>query len=605
MKGTTALKTLMSRAGRAFAAAFALGLLASFAAPPARGDDGWTIAAFDVDAAIGADAGLDVVETVDADFEVPKHGILREIPIRYAVGVHQYSLRFRLLGVDDGEGRSYPTSVSYESNLVRIRIGSPDYEVQGRNRYRIRYHVQRAVLWEGNQAWADGGRAVLRWNATGTEWQVPIAQSKVTVHLPRDLDDSQVSYDAWVGRFGVSGRDFRKRRVDARTIEYETGRLAAREGITVEVTMPADAVARPGPARRLGWWLMDNFPYVVFPITAALCFLTWFARGRDLAGMGTIVVGYEPPDGLTPAEVGTLVDEQVDMKDVSATIIDLAVRGYLRIEDVPRSGWFSSGADTRFVKIREPKGLKMFEKMLFDRIFRDGDQVLLSDLREKFYPVLPVVTNYLYEILTRDRYFDGNPQSVRTGFLVGGLVAVAAAVGLTAVIQLVILSRIFVFPVIVALILSALTVVATSRYMSRKTRKGRIAWEKIAGLEEYIRRAEVDDIREQERQGIFERLLPYAIIFGLSDRWGKAFADLYRQPPDWYRPADPGNFSTWVLVNDMDRSMWSMNRTFPTQPRSTGGGSSGRGAGYNWSSGGFGGGGSSGGGFGGGGGSSW
>ena len=86
--------------------------------------------------------------------------------------------------------------------------------------------------------------------------------------------------------------------------------------------------------------------------------------------------------------------------------------------------------------------------------------------------------------------------------------------------------------------------------MPRKTRKGRIAWEKISGLEEYIRRAEVDDIQEQERQGVFERLLPYAIVFGLSERWGKAFEDLYRQPPDWYQPAHGGDFTTWMLVND-------------------------------------------------------
>ena len=113
----------------------------------------------------------------------------------------------------------------------------------------------------------------------------------------------------------------------------------------------------------------------------------------------------------------------------------------------------------------------------------------------------------------------------------------------------------------VAAALSAVAVVLTSRYMSRKTRKGRIAWERIAGLEEYIRRAEVDDIKDQERRGVFERLLPYAIVFGLSDRWGKAFADLYRRPPDWYQPAHGDGFSTWVLINDLDRSMWMMNRT--------------------------------------------
>lgn len=577
--------------------------------PPAAmalGDDGWAISNFDVDVTIRPDAGLDVVETVDADFAIPKHGILREIPVRYAVGMHQYALRFRLQGVDDGRDSQWPASVSYESNLVKIRIGDPDRVVRGRQRYRIRYHVQRAVLWEGNQAWADGGRAVLRWNATGTEWQVPIDHSRVTVHLPRDLDDARLSYDAWVGRYGAVGRDFRKRRVDARTIEYETGPLRAREGITVEVVMPADAAAQPGFGRKLGWWLVDNFPYAVFPITAALCFLAWLAKGRDHPGLGTIVVGYEPPDSLTPAEVGTLVDERVDLKDISASIIDLAVRGYLRIEAQERGGWFSSGTDYRFVKLRGPQGLRPFERLLFNRVFQgDADSVLLSDLQEKFYPILPIVKDELYGTLSRAKYFDGNPETVRTGFLAVGLVLVATATALAAVVQIALIDRVFLAPVVIAGALSAAAVVATSRYMSRKTRKGRIAWEKIAGLEEYIRRAEVDDLRDQERRGVFERLLPYAIIFGLSDRWGKAFADLYRQPPDWYRPAAGDDFSTWVLINDMDRSMWMMNRTFPTQPRAQVSTGSGRGAGYSWSSGGFGGGGSSGGGFGGGGGSSW
>jgi hypothetical protein len=152
--------------------------------------------------------------------------------------------------------------------------------------------------------------------------------------------------------------------------------------------------------------------------------------------------------------------------------------------------------------------------------------------------------------------------------------------------------------------LSAALVVITSRVMPRKTQKGRIAWEQITGLEEYIRRAEVDDIEAQDRRGIFERLLPYAIIFGLSKRWAKAFADLYTQPPDWYQPADASNYSTWQLMNDVERSVGTMNRTFPSMPRSTGSDGP-TGQGYSWSSGGFSGGGSVGGGFGGGGGGSW
>ena len=139
--------------------------------------------------------------------------------------------------------------------------------------------------------------------------------------------------------------------------------------------------------------------------------------------------------------------------------------------------------------------------------------------------------------------------------------------------------------------------------MPRRTRKGRVAWERIRGLEEYIRRAEIDDIKAQDRQGVFERLLPVAICLNLSDRWAHAFKGLYVQPPDWYETSDPDNFSMNHFVGSVNNSVGSMNTILPSQPRTESGGSS------DWSSGGFGGdssgGGSSGGGFGGGGSSSW
>jgi uncharacterized membrane protein YgcG len=578
--------------------------LGSLSLTPCRADSGWTIRNFDVDLVIEPDAGLEVTETIDADFAVPKHGILREMPVRYEVGMHMYDLRVRLRGVDNGEGSEYQTSVTHEDNLMKIRIGSPDFTVRGRQRYKIRYHVERAILWQGNHAWEQGNYAILRWNATGTEWQVPIEASKVTVHLPREFNDLELVSDAWTGYYGARGKDFKKRMVDARTLEFTTGRLNPREGISVEISMPADAVAKPGWWKEFTWWLTDNFPYFVFPATLAFCFLSWFLRGRDVPGTGTIVVNYESPDALSPAEVGTLIDEKVDLRDISATIIDLAVRGYLKIEEVGSSSWFSSGNDYQFVKLKGPDGLKNFERKLYDQVFKTGDTVVLSDLSEKFFPVLGQVRKDLYRGLSKESYFDGNPETVRGAFFGLGILLLLAVLGAACLIQFGLIGRVFFVPVVIAAVLSAITVLITSQVMPRKTRKGRVAWEKIAGLEEYIRRAEVDDIKEQERQGIFERLLPYAIIFGLSKRWGKAFENLYKEPPNWYQPSRPTDFSTWVLINDIDRSMYMMNRTFPTQPRVQVD-SGGRGSGYSWSSGGFGGGGSVGGGFGGGGGSSW
>jgi uncharacterized membrane protein YgcG len=588
-----------------------VGIVASgLASSPARSETGWSVRSFDVAIAVHPDAALDVTETIDADFDVPKHGIYREIPIRYAVGLHQYALRFHLLGVDDGDGRAYGTEVTYEENRIRIRIGDPGRTITGPARIPIRYRVERAIIWERNRAWAeaapDQDRAVLRWVATGTEWGVPIRRATVTVHLPRDLGDSQVDYDAWTGAYGARNKDFTKRRVDARTIAFETGTLRPGESITIDVTMLADAVARAAWTRELAWWLVDNFAYGLFPVTLAACLASWFFWGRDLPGRGAIVVGYEPPEGLGPAEVGTLIDERVDLRDISAVIIDLAVRGYLKIEEVRSNSSERSGRDYRFTRLKGPDDLKPFEKQLYSQIFDGEESVLMSDLETKFYPVIGRVKNDLYRGLSKQGYFDGKPDTVRTTFLVLGLIAVAAALGLAAVVQTWVAGRLFVFPIAVAGVLSAAAVAITSRVMPRKTRKGRVAWEQIAGLEEYIRRAEVDDITAQDRRGIFERLLPYAIIFGLSSRWAKAFADLYTQPPDWYQPVDPTGYTTALLMRDLDRSVSTMNTTFPSMPRSTGTSSAWpTGQGYSWSSGGFGGGGSSGGGFGGGGGGSW
>ena len=250
--------------------------------------------------------------------------------------------------------------------------------------------MERAILWEGTRAWGgqEGNRdhAVLRWNATGTEWGAPIARTAVTVMLPRGFDDSQLTYDAWTGVYGARRKDLTKRRDDARTFVFETDALRSGEGITVDVTMPGDAVSRPGWMSEATAWLADNFPFAVFPATLGLCVAAWFYRGRDLPGRGAIVVNYEPPDNLSR--------------------------------------------------------------------------------------------------LTQDGYFGGNPKTVRGSFLGLGLLAVAVALGLCALVQFWMIGRIFVLPVAIAGVLSAIVVVLISRIMPRKTQKGRIAWEQITGLEE-------------------------------------------------------------------------------------------------------------------------
>ena len=568
-------------------------VLVALAAAETRADDKWVIEKFSVHITINHDGTVEVEETIKARFDEPKHGIFREIPVRYEVNGHLYDLRMHLSAVTDATGRGLSRTVDDRGNLVAVKIGDARTMLTGPQTYVIRYKLARAVLWEGDHA-------VLRWNATGTEWRVPITGGAVVaVNLPEPLDDGRVDYDAWTGRYGAKQKDFKKSRIDTRTVEFSSGPLAAGEGITVEIALPASAVARATIGQQLAWWLADNFIYGLVPFWLAAALGLWYRLGRDQAGLGTVVVHYEPPDGLGPAEIGTLIDERVDLRDISSIIIDLAVRGFLTIEEVKTPGILRDSTDYVLHKKPGPSGLKPYEKIVYDKVFYASNDVELSSLQNQFYEALPLVKKSLYAGLTKSGYFVARPDSVRLTYFLLGLLAAGVSVVLAMGVQSALVGRVFIGPVIVTAVCLAPIVWFTSRVMPRKTSKGRIAWEKARGLEEYISRAEVDDLKAQERQNVFERLLPFATVFSLTTRWSKAFEGLYLQPPDWYRPAGDQPFSMFYFGSSLDRSMNQMNSTLPSQPRSDGRGSSG------WSGGGFGGGGSSGGGFGGGGGGSW
>lgn len=589
-------RTLHAAAAAVIALAMAMALSISTPAQAQAQQTDWRIESFDVAVELARDGTIEVTETISVRFDQPRHGLLREIPVRYAVAGHLYDIRLHVQSIDGGGGEALPWKAHDEENRLVLRIGDPKTMVNGSNTYRIRYRVGRATLWEGDTA-------VLRWNVTGNSWRVPIGRASVDVTLPPEAPTDRVSTVAYTGGYGSMARDATQR-VSGRSVRYDTVRpLGPGEGMTVEVFIPAELMTRPGWPARLGWWMADNFPYLFFPIGVALSAGVWFLKGRDEPGRGSVVVSYEPPEGLGPAEVGTLADERVDLRDVSSTIVDLAVRGFITVQEEKESGFLGLGGSTDYVfaKRKAPTGLKPYEQLIHDRIFQSSDTVRLSDLRHEFFKTLDQVKKDLYGGLAREGYFAGNPESVRVGYMLLGLFAVFLSLLAAAMVQKWWVGRVFMPPLAITGVALAPVVFFTSQAMPRRTRKGRIAWEHVRGLEEYISRAEIDDLKEQERRQIFERLLPYAIAFGLTKRWAKAFEGLYLEPPDWYRTAGDGPFSMVYLGSSLDNSVNAMNSTLPSQPRSEGG----SGGGSGWSSGGFSGGGSSGGGFGGGGGGSW
>ncbi|MFN2370608.1 MAG: DUF2207 domain-containing protein [Candidatus Krumholzibacteriia bacterium] len=557
----------------------------------AAADGGWVMPRNDVVLTVEADGGVVVEETIVAEFQVDKRGIIRRIPVRYEVGLHQYALGFDLLGVTDENGRPHPVRVQRQGNAVHIRIGDAGTYLRGRQVYHLRYRIKRALLWEDD-------RVILRWNAIGHEWEVPTRGASIRVVPPPGTDPAAVFHDAWTGTWGARGRDFTSVQEPDGSLVFELGALRPREGVTIELSLPGDAVARPGPVQRAGLWLADNLVYALWPAVLLACYGYWRRRGRDLGDTGSVAVQYDAPDGLSPGEVGTLLDQKVDGRDISATIVDLAVRGFLVIEQKPAARGRDADEIT-FHRGDAKAPLRPHETLILDRIFTGGDPAPM-DKMTTFHAVIPKVQQSLYAGLSRQGYFDGNPRTVRGLFATLATLATLAVFLVAGFMQHLALGRVFPLPLILSLVLSLVTVAAFSRAMPRRTDKGRRAWEHVAGLEEYIRRAEAEPIAAAEKRGVFERLLPFALIFGVADRWAKAFEGIYEAPPAWYQGEGRDLASTAWIVASLNSSTARMQTVMYAPPRSSGSGSGG-----GWSSGGFSGGGSSGGGFGGGGGSSW
>jgi uncharacterized membrane protein YgcG len=413
---------------------------------------------------------------------------------------------------------------------------------------------------------------------------------------------------------------------------FSTGALSEGSGLTIVVGLEKGAVAVGAPelvdAEKTATEQFRDFVGLSpIPIIASVALLfagiaavirQWWIAGRDrwygdmfhvadrtkatakpLGAHESIVTEFTPPevDGavprrLRPAEIGLLVDEKADTLDVTASIVDLAVRKHLVIKETEEGGVFGlfKKKDYELEKLDTPEtGLLPYEKKLLDSLFDDGSPVKLSDLKNKFYKDLAKVKEQLYSEVTKDlKFFPRNPDTTRTTYQVaGGVIAGlggAMTYGLGALLGLAIVG----IPVIVAGVL--LLILAPA--MPRRTADGRVMYRRCLGFRNYIETAETARQEFAEKANLFQEYLPYAIVFGCVGKWAKAFEGLADEvtQPGWYYGRHPFMAGAFVSsVNDFSESISSVMASTPG-----GSGSSG-----------FGGGGSSGGGGGGGGGGSW
>lgn len=558
------------------------------------------IAGYDVTLTLRGDGSMHVVERISYDFgSARRHGIVRWVPLSGRFdGTHDRVYPVSNVTAASPSGAPADLEVTDGAQL-NLRIGNPDRTVTGNQTYLIGYDL-------GGVVDTREDRQELDWNVIGSQWTVPIAAASVEIRATATATRAA----CFQGR--QSSTTPCGQAVAGTVSRFRGGPLAPSEGMTVIAEFPAGTFPDARPVLRERWTFGSAFALTRATVGGFLGLLAvlggGFAllvlrRGRDEhhlgmePGRGLNPVRFEPPEGVRPGEVAVLIGRRADTRAVTATIVDLAVREFVRIEELP-----GQPADWRLVKVQVApvQDLLPFERTLYEHLFVGGrGEVLLSELRRNFRYQLHEVQVRLRRDVAERGWFRGNVVGTRAAWTAGAIGLLVAGVLVT--VSLAVFTHAAMLGL--AVILGGIPGLVLASRIPGRTTAGSATLAQVRGLRSYLEAVEAAQLRTDAGVDVFGQYLSYAIVFGLESRWTGVFAQLAtagpaQQWPAWYEGSALGpqgydyNQLGWALT-----SFTAATSSAIAAPAASSSGSSGSGGG--------GGGDFGGGGGGGGGGSSW
>jgi len=512
-------------------------------------------------------------------------GIYRDIPVEYpGPGGSNYTLFLENVDVADEQGAPLKFEQQYKGGNLHLKVYVPGAADATRT-VRIRY-----VVLNGIRFFADHDE--FYWNVTGNDWLVDIDSASAFVDFP-DAAAGSLRAQAFQGSYGMVDRTATAE-VKGAVTHFEASRaLSPREGFTVDIFVPKGILTQANLLVRGYWFLRSNLilllPFFSFLVMGGM----WYYKGRDPDPGLSVAPLYEPPEGMTPAEVGTLIDDTVDPRDITSTLIDLAVRGYLKIEEVDEKVLFFNNRDFVF-HLLKPKPewdkLARHENEILSNMFVVGStECRLSDLKNRFYLALPSIKQEVLEELKDKTMYRVDPDTAN-GYRVVGILFIAGPIVLA---QVTGFYQFFRAPLmaVIAIAISAIIVFLFGREMTAKTMKGMRAFVGIQGFREFLSRVDGDRLKKFPAD-TFEKFLPFAMALGVEKHWATAFQGIIKDPPTWYVSNQPiGMWSPLYFTHSMNTMTSSTYEAFTSAPRASSSGSGFGGGGGGFSGGGFGGGG--------------
>jgi len=542
---------------------------------------------FDAEITVLPDSSIHVTENIQARFIGSNwHGLYRTIPVEYVSPQgFNYTLFLSVKRITDGDGNILKFESSRERHYRKLKIYVPGAD-NSTHSISIEYTVSDALrFFEDHDE--------LYWNVTGDEWDVPIQEASAHIVLPAGTTD--IRANLFTGGYGSRSQEADAEVVGNGVDVRTRSPLGYHQGLTIAIAFDKGFVHEPTAADKASLFLRSNWPLGLPFATFILMFYLWWTRGRD-PRLRPIAAQYEPPDQLTPGEAGTLVDNSADMRDITAGIVDLAVRGYILIEEKKKDHLMGLVHDKDYVfHLRKPRtewsSLKPHELALLNGIFASGmDSVSLSDLHNQFFQYLPGIKSNIFDSLVEHGYYRRRPDSVRASYIgIGFVVGVLSVMGGIKIGADMGMAPLTFF---VSGVLTGVIICAFGWFMPAHTEQGARALEGVLGFEDFLVHVESDRFnRMVKTPEMFEKFLPFAMALGVEKNWSKAFQNIYTQPPSWYQGGYGPNFYPLMFANDLNTMSSQAGSVLASAPRSSGGSGFGGGGGGGFSGGGFGGGG--------------
>jgi hypothetical protein len=536
-----------------------IGLLAGPSVQPAHAQG--SAQTFIVEANLAPDGRLAVTQTITFTGDVPRE-LSQKLETREdLVGDRQYRQDFNDITATVG-GAPVTPNVTEDARFITITVPT-----NGANKVVMSYTVTGAVV---N---IQDGTALRVRLLQGLSAQV--AEFRATVQIPTQFtyirctagnpNSTTPCTFASAGTEGAQVPTFRdgprgEGQVVSVDIGFPPGTVAANEQVAFRWTVGRAFSAQPLPlALALG----------LLALGAIGLYLLHRRTGTDASAAGQITrVGEFLPTGpgqsefrvvgdIRPGHVGTVADERVDPIDVTATVVDLAVRGHLKITELPRSGEFAR-TDWELTRVSGGSdGLRPFEIQLLDGIAAPGSSVKVSELPSRVSETIGGVQNALYDEMVSNGWFERRPDATRSRFTQLALGALIAAVAVTAI-----LAAFTTFGLVgLALVILALGLIFVAQELPARTAKGVALLAGLGAMRSELLSHPTDQMPPGAELRELSEVLPYAIVLGGTERWLDAIVaadtdadadpeDLpwYAGPPSWHLRDLPDSMRNFVTT---------------------------------------------------------